>query len=98
MGMPAGLFCCTCYVPGHLLNAGRHRITVLVVQDTSSVIYQHQNAVSFDIVDLSERDESHFGKEPGVVAPVSGGAPSSSASSPGPATWRRSWPPEPPAA
>jgi lipopolysaccharide transport system ATP-binding protein len=69
MGMPAGLFRCTCYVPGHLLNAGRHRITVLVVQDTSSVIYQHQNAVSFDIVDLSERDESHFGKEAGRRGP-----------------------------
>jgi lipopolysaccharide transport system ATP-binding protein len=69
-GMPAGLFRCTCYVPGRLLNAGRHRLDVLVVQNTSSVILQHRGVVSFDIVDLREREGSYFGREPGVVAPI----------------------------
>lgn len=68
-GMPAGLFRSTCYVPGSLLNAGRHRFSVYVVKDKSLVIYEHRSAVSFDIVDLRERKGSWFGREPGVVNP-----------------------------
>lgn len=69
-GMPAGLFRCTCYVPGNLLNAGRHRFVVFVVKDKSSVIYQYQSAVSFKIVDLQEREGTWYGREPGVVQPL----------------------------
>jgi lipopolysaccharide transport system ATP-binding protein len=68
-GMPSGLFRSTCYVPGELLNSGRHGFSVYVVKDESSVIFQHRSKVSFDIVDLQERGGSWFGKEPGVVAP-----------------------------
>jgi lipopolysaccharide transport system ATP-binding protein len=68
-GMPAGMFRSTCYVPGNLLNAGRHRFSVYVVKDESLVIYEHRSAVSFDIVDLRERKGSWFGREPGVVNP-----------------------------
>lgn len=68
-GMPAGLFRSTCHVTGDLLNAGRHRFSVYVVKDKSLVIYEHRSAVSFDIVDLRERQGSWFGREPGVVNP-----------------------------
>ena len=68
-GMPAGLFRSTCYVPGELLNTGRHRFSVLVVKDRSTVIYQYRSVVSFDVVDLRERTGSWFGREPGVVNP-----------------------------
>lgn len=69
-GMPAGLFRCTCYIPGGLLNAGRHRFVIFVVRETSSVVLQRASAVSFEIIDLQQREGSSFGKEPGVVAPV----------------------------
>lgn len=68
-GLPVGLFRSTCYVPGNLLNAGRHRFSVYVVKDKSVVVYEHRSAVSFDIVDLRERKGSWFGREPGVVNP-----------------------------
>jgi lipopolysaccharide transport system ATP-binding protein len=68
--MPVGLFRSACYIPGELLNAGRHRFNVLVVKDRSSVIYRHESTVSFEIVDLDEREHSWYGREPGVVQPV----------------------------
>ncbi len=68
--MPAGLYRSVCYFPGDLLNSGRHRFNVLVVKDTSTVIYTHESAASFDILDLEERQGTWHGKEPGVVQPT----------------------------
>ena len=67
---PVGLFRSVCHVPGNLLNSGMHRVLVLVVKDQSSVIYQHEDAVSFEVVDTVERQVSWYGREPGVVNPM----------------------------
>jgi len=66
---PAGLFRSTCYVPGDLLNVGRHRFNVFVIKDLSSVLYQYESAVTFEIFDLDERVLSQYAREPGVVKP-----------------------------
>lgn len=66
----AGLFRCTCYVPGDLLNTGRHRFVVLAVRDSNSVIFRHESSVSFEILDLQAREVSSYGREPGVVQPM----------------------------
>jgi lipopolysaccharide transport system ATP-binding protein len=68
--MPVGLFRSVCFVPGDLLNSGQHRFVVLVVKDSSSVIYTHESGVSFDILDVREREGAWYGKEPGVVQPL----------------------------
>lgn len=68
--MPIGLVRTACHFPGNLLNSGRHRLLVLMVKDTSSVIYTHESGVSFDILDLREREGTWYGREPGVVQPV----------------------------
>lgn len=69
-GFPAGLFRCVCYIPANLLNTGMHRFVILVVKDASSVIYQYESAVSFEIHDLKQREISQYSREPGVLAPV----------------------------
>ena len=66
---PAGLFRTTCYMPGDLLNVGRHRFNVFVIKDLSSVLYQYESAVTFEIFDLDERVVSQYYREPGVVKP-----------------------------
>jgi lipopolysaccharide transport system ATP-binding protein len=68
--MQTGLFRRVVHFPGDLLNSGLHRFVVIVVKDTSSVIYSHESRVPIDILDLREREGSWFGKEPGVVQPV----------------------------
>src|SRR5260370_21108910 len=64
-----GLFRSICYIPDNLLNAGFHYFDVLVVRDKSFVIFQYPNAVTFEVVDIAER-EGWSGKEPGVVQPA----------------------------
>lgn len=66
----AGLFRCTCYVPGQLLNTGRHRFEVLIVQNGQDVIYRHNSAVSFEILNEGAGDAGFYGREPGVVQPT----------------------------
>jgi lipopolysaccharide transport system ATP-binding protein len=68
--LPAGLFRSTCFIPGDLLNSGLHRFVVLVVRDTSSVIYSHESGVPINILDVQRRSGTCFGREPGVVQPV----------------------------
>jgi lipopolysaccharide transport system ATP-binding protein len=68
--MPVGLFRSICHMPGDLLNVGRHRFKVLVIKDLSSVLYQHESVVTFEILDLEEREISTYGREPGVVKPA----------------------------
>ncbi len=68
--MPVGLYRSTCHLPGDLLNVGRHRFKVLVIKDLSSVLYQHESDVTFEILDMEEREISTYGREPGVVKPV----------------------------
>lgn len=65
----AGLFRCTCHFPGNLLNSGLHRFVVLVVKDSSTVIFSHPSRVLIDILDLAERRGNWYGREPGVVQP-----------------------------
>lgn len=64
-----GLLRSVCQIPGSLLNSGMHWIVVLVVQDGSRVIYRHEDALTFDVLDMGKRQGAWYGKEPGVVHP-----------------------------
>jgi len=66
----AGLFRGTCYVPGELLNTGRHRFDLLIVKDRDTIVLRHESAVSFEILDQNAADAGFYGKEPGVVQPA----------------------------
>ena len=68
--MQPGLFRSVCHVRGDLLNSGQHHFLVHIVKDASSVIYTHESRVSFDILDVRQRQGACFGREPGVVQPV----------------------------
>jgi homopolymeric O-antigen transport system ATP-binding protein len=68
--MLAGLYRSVCFFPGDLFNSGRHRFAILVVKDKTSVIYCYESAISFDILDLRDRQIGWYGKEPGVLQPA----------------------------
>ncbi len=67
--LPAGLFRSTGFFPGDLLNSGIHRFTVLVVQDSSRVLFGYESRVPLTILDLQQREGSCYGREPGVLQP-----------------------------
>jgi lipopolysaccharide transport system ATP-binding protein len=67
---PVGLFRSVCHIPGKLLNSGTHRVMLLVVKNSDTLIYRLEDALAFDVHDFDERSGHWFGKEPGVVQPM----------------------------
>lgn len=55
-------------IPGHFLNDGSYIISIMVVKDTSEVIYNMEDALSFDIEDYRE-NVTWYGKWPGYIRP-----------------------------
>ncbi len=55
-------------IPGHFLNDGSYMISIMVVRDTSTVIYNMEEALTFDIEDYRE-NVTWYGKWPGYIRP-----------------------------
>lgn len=73
IGTPAqqfakGLVTGTCSIPGNFLNDGSYVLSMMIVKDTSSVVYNMEEAISFDIQDYRE-NVSWYGKWPGYIRP-----------------------------
>jgi lipopolysaccharide transport system ATP-binding protein len=67
---PEGLFRSVCHVPGDLLNNGRYRVRIMLVRDTSIVVYKMDDAIVFDLQDSPDRRGHWFGAMSGVVRPL----------------------------
>lgn len=63
-----GLVTGTLEIPGHFLNDGSYMISIMVVKDTSSVIYNMEEALTFDVEDYRE-GVTWYGKWPGYIRP-----------------------------
>lgn len=63
-----GLAHSICSIPGNFLNDGEYSIEILFVEDTSRVIYQHQELLSFKVEDGGRTGFWH-GKWIGAVRP-----------------------------
>jgi lipopolysaccharide transport system ATP-binding protein len=68
--LSTGLYRSVCHVGSNLLNSGIHRILLLVVQNTDTVIYRREDVLSFDVLDLGIRRGTWYGKEPGAIHPL----------------------------
>ncbi|MCG6134999.1 MAG: ABC transporter ATP-binding protein [Nostoc sp. LLA-1] len=65
---PLGLIRGVCYIPGHLLNDGTYKIKLLIVKETSVVLFGQDNVLTFDVNDLP-REGAWHGKWVGAVRP-----------------------------
>lgn len=63
-----GLITGSLEIPGHFLNDGSYMISIMVVKDTSSVIYNMEEALTFDVEDYRE-GVTWYGKWPGYIRP-----------------------------
>lgn len=66
----AGLYRSVCQIPANLLNSGLHRIALLILRNTSKIVYQLDDALSFEVLDMGKRPGTWYGKEPGVIRPI----------------------------
>ena len=64
-----GLHYSECIIPKKLLNEGIYSISIMFVKDTSKVIYETSNILTFDLVETVVRDFNWFGKFEGFIHP-----------------------------
>lgn len=57
-----------CRIPAHLLNAETYAVDLYVVQDTSTILYLHQDLLIFEVVE-GTRAGNWYGKWLGAVRP-----------------------------
>lgn len=67
--LAVGLYRSICCIPGRLLNGGLHRIVVLLVSNRARVLFRHEDALSFEVLDTGKRQLGWQGREPGAVRP-----------------------------
>jgi lipopolysaccharide transport system ATP-binding protein len=65
---PKGLVSGVCEIPGHFLNDGSYVVSMMIVKDTSTVLYNMEEALVFDIEDYRE-NVTWYGKWPGYIRP-----------------------------
>ena len=64
-----GLVSATLDIPGNFLNDGSYIISLMVVKDTSTSLYQMADALTFEVEDHRESNLTWYGKWPGYVRP-----------------------------
>ncbi len=63
-----GLVKGVCQLPGNFLNDGSYVVSMMIVKDTSTVLYNMEEALIFDIEDYRE-NVTWYGKWPGYIRP-----------------------------
>ena len=63
-----GIYSSTCIIPSELLNTGVFSISMMIVKDTSTPVYNFENIVTFEVEEERENMNWH-GKFPGFVRP-----------------------------
>jgi lipopolysaccharide transport system ATP-binding protein len=66
--MPAGKVRASCDIPAHFLNDGYYRTHIMIVKDTTIIVFNNPETMLFEVFD-TPRDYSWYGKWPGVVRP-----------------------------
>lgn len=64
-----GLLSAELEIPGNFLNDGSYSISVMVVKDTSTVLFNMDEAIIFDVEDYRE-GTGWYGKWPGAIRPT----------------------------
>ena len=66
---PKGVVKGICHIPGNFLNDGVYRVRLLIVKDTSLVLFDFDNVAIFEVHDI-EREGAWYGKWQGAVRPA----------------------------
>jgi lipopolysaccharide transport system ATP-binding protein len=65
---PAGLVIARCQMPGDFLNDESYQVELLIVKDAATVIFRHEEPLTFSIAEGTRQGAWH-GKHSGVVRP-----------------------------
>jgi len=65
---PKGLISAECLIPGHFLNDGTYNVSMMIVKDTVTPLYNMEEGLTFDVADYRE-GVAWYGKWPGYIRP-----------------------------
>ncbi len=66
----SGLFRGICEIPSALLNDGSYTLSVMIVKDTTNILFYLEEPLNFEIADWREGNGNWYGKWPGVIRPT----------------------------
>ncbi len=66
----SGLFRGICEIPSPLLNDGSYTLSIMIVKDTTNILYYLEEPLNFEIADWREGNGNWYGKWPGVIRPT----------------------------
>ena len=67
---PVGLFKFACHVPANLLNAGVHRVTLVVSKNEDVLLHKEDDILVFEVADSTEKRGGWYGSWDGAVRPI----------------------------
>jgi lipopolysaccharide transport system ATP-binding protein len=67
---PSGLISSKCFIPGDLLIAGQYRVLFTIIRDAYHIVYQHPDALVFEVQDAPELRGAWYGEMVGTVRPL----------------------------
>jgi len=67
---PRGLISSRCFIPGDLLIACQYRVLLTITREASHIVYQHPDALVFEVHDAPELRGAWYGEMIGTVRPL----------------------------
>jgi len=67
---PVGRFEFVCHVPANLLNAGVHRVTLVVSKNEDVLLHKEEDILVFEVADSTEKRGGWYGSWDGAVRPI----------------------------
>jgi lipopolysaccharide transport system ATP-binding protein len=65
-----GIYKGICEIPAPLLNDGSYTISIMIVKDTTNVLYYLEEPLNFEIADWRPGNGNWYGKWPGIIRPT----------------------------
>lgn len=65
-----GLFEGICQIPAPLLNDGSYTLSIMIVKDTTNILYYLEEPLNFEIADWRAGEGNWYGKWPGIIRPT----------------------------
>jgi lipopolysaccharide transport system ATP-binding protein len=64
-----GIYKGICEIPAPLLNDGSYTLSIMIVKDTTNILYYLEEPLNFEVADWRAGDGNWYGKWPGVIRP-----------------------------
>jgi lipopolysaccharide transport system ATP-binding protein len=69
VGGQAGKYNASCHIPAPLLNDGSYTISALIVKNSTDVLFNYEEPITFEVADWRIQEGDWHGKWPGIIRP-----------------------------